>query len=264
MNDAGDSETTDEPDAARDSDREPEHPMNRPFFFGLAPVDRQRRNFLDVHTSQTRDGGRQPAVLFVHGGPVPEGQLPRPRDWEGFNGYAALAAASGLVGITFNHRLHTEEHYPLAAEGVAAAVEQTRELDSVDSARIGLWFFCVGGGLAADWLASPPDWLGCVAWTYPVLVPPPDWSGDRERFDAVTAASSAPRLPKLLLRVGDEYEYFAQTQNDLVDSVREHGGDLEVIELPETEHGFEHLGYDAQSRDGVDRAMQWVSRILRR
>lgn len=235
---------------------------SQPFFFDVEPARRDRQEFLDVYTSEDGDGGRKPAVLFVHGGPVPEDQLPRPRDWEGFSGYAALAAASGLVGITFNHRLYTDAHYPLAADDVAAAVEQARSLDSVDSDRIGLWFFCVGGGLAADWLAEPPDWLGCIAWTYPVLVPPPDWAGDRERFDVVTAASSAPKLPKLLLRVGNEYEYFAQTQNDLVDSVREHGGDLEVIDLPEAEHGFEHLGHVVQSRAGVDRAMRWVAKTL--
>lgn len=262
MSDASSVETTDEPDASRDFDRSPTDPTNKPFFFDVALAHRDRQKFLDVHTSQTGDGGRKPAVLFVHGGPVPEEQLPRPRDWEGFSGYAALAAASGLVGITFNHRLYTEEHYSLAADDVSTAVEQTRELDCVDPDRIGLWFFCVGGGLAADWLANPPDWLGCVAWTYPVLVPPPDWSGDRERFDVVTAAASAPTLPKLLLRVGDEYEYFAQTQDDFVDSVREHGGELEVIDLPEAEHGFEHLGYSGRSRDGVDRAMQWVVNTL--
>lgn len=166
------------------------------------------------------------------------------------------------ISPTFNHRFYTDEHYPLAADDVAAAVEQTRALDSVDPDRIGLWFFCVGGGLAADWLADPPDWLALVAWTYPVLVLPPDWSGDRERFDVVNAASSSLRLPKLLLRVGDEYEYFAETQNDFVDSMRQQSGALEVIDLPEAEHGFEHLGYAEQSSDGVDRAMRWVANTL--
>lgn len=253
MSDANTDDTTDAPDTSRG---------NKSFFFDVVPARRDRQEFLDVHTSQHGDGGRKPAVLFVHGGPVPEDQLSRPRDWEGFSGYAALAAASGLVGITFNHRLYSDAHYSLAAEDVAAAVEQARTLDCVDPDRIGLWFFCVGGGLAADWLVSPPAWLGCIAWTYPVLVPPPDWSGDRERFDVVAAASSAPRLPKLLLCVGDEYEYFAQTQSDLVSSVRTHDGDLEVIDLPEAAHGFEHLGYVAESRAGVDKAMRWVGDAL--
>lgn len=237
-------------------------PDNKPFFFDVEPARRDRQEFLDVHTSRHADGRRRPAVVFVHGGPAPEDQVPRPRDWEGFIGYGALAAASGLVGVTFNHRLYTDLHYPLAANDVAAAVEQTRALNSVDPDRIGLWFFSGGGGLAADWLVQRPDWLGCVAWTYPVLVPPPGWPGDRERFDAVAAAASAPTLPKLLLRVGNDYEYFAQNQDALVDAVRAQGGDLEVIEVPTAEHGFERLGHDAESRAAVDRAMRWVAGTL--
>lgn len=233
--------------------------MSRSFFFDVPPARRDRQEFLDVYTSEDGNGERRPAVLFIHGGPVPEDQFPRPRDWEGFSAYASLAAAFGLVGITFNHRLYTDEHYPLAADDVATAIEQTRALESVDSDRIGLWFFCVGGGLAADWLADPPDWLGFVAWTYPVLAPPPDWPGDRKRFDVVNAATSSLRLPKLLLRVGNEYEYFAETQNDFVDSIRQQNGALEVIDLPEAVHGFEHLGCVEQSRNGVDRAMRWVA-----
>lgn len=66
------------------------------------------------------DEPARPAVVFVHGGPVPEGNHPEPRDWHGFVGYATVAARAGLVGLTFNHPL-------------------------------GLWFFS-GGVLAASWL----------------------------------------------------------------------------------------------------------------
>ncbi|WP_051298279.1 alpha/beta hydrolase family protein [Arthrobacter castelli] len=235
----------------------------KPFFGDVEPARRDRQDLLEVHTSQEADGGRKPAVVFVHGGPVPEAQQPRPRDWEGFIGYGALAAASGLVGVTFNHRLHDlESSYPVAADDVAEAVEQTRALDSVDPDRIGLWFFSSGGGLAADWLVKRPDWLSCIAWTYPLLVPPPDWPGDRARFDTLAAASEAATLPKLLLRVGGEHEYFAQNQDDLVAAARAHDSTLDVIELPEAEHGFEYSGYDEPSRAAVDRAMRWVAGTL--
>lgn len=239
-------------------------PDSKPFFFDIEPARRERQELLDVHTSPHADGGRKPAVLFVHGGPVPEEQQPRPRDWEGTIGYGALAAASGMVGITFNHRLYNlDTHYPIAADDVAEVVEQTRGLDSVDPDRIGLWFFSNGGGLAADWLNKRPYWLRCIAWTYPVLVPPPDWPDDRRaRFDTVTAACSAPTLPKLLLRVGGEYEYLAQNQDELVDAVREHDSNLEVIELPDADHGFEHFGHVEESRAAVDRAMRWVAKNL--
>ena len=87
-----------------------------PFFHDVEPAVRIREDTVDIHVPQRT--GRRPAVIFVHGGPVPEDESPR--DWEGFIGYGALAAASGLVGITFNHRLHSGVHYPQAAEDVAA------------------------------------------------------------------------------------------------------------------------------------------------
>jgi hypothetical protein len=59
--------------------------------------------------------------------PARAGGLPTaPRDSTIFVGYGALAAASGLVGITFNHRLHSDMHYPHAADDVAVVVERAR------------------------------------------------------------------------------------------------------------------------------------------
>lgn len=241
-------------------------PEARSFFFDVAPARWERHELLDVHVPPDGAGEPKPAVLFVHGGPVSPEHQPPPRDWEGNIGYGALAAASGLVGITFNHRLYDmDTHYAIAADDVAEVVERTRALDCVAEDRIALWFFSAGGGLGADFLFERPDWLRCVAWTYPVLVPPPEWpEGRRARFDTVSAASAAKRLPKLLLRVGDEYEYFEWNQDVFVDTLRTHDSDLEVIELPEAEHGFEHLGYVQESRAAVDRAMSWIaSRLLR-
>jgi hypothetical protein len=106
-----------------------------------------------------------------------------------------------------------------------------RGLDGVDPDRVGLWFFSGGGLLAADLLAAPPPWLCCVAMTYPVLAPPPGWDVEA-RFDPVGAASTAPKLPMLLTRVGHEYPDFARTQDAFVDAARANGAALEVIEVP--------------------------------
>jgi acetyl esterase/lipase len=233
-----------------------------PFFHDVETVRRVRDEVIDIHITEASKTGRRPAVIFVHGGPVPEDTEPRPRDWEGFIGYGALAAASGLVGITFNHRLYSDMHYPQAADDVAAIVERTRALEMVDGDRIGLWFFSGGGALAASWLRDAPSWLRGVALTYPVLAPPPGWSGDGPRFDAVAAVSAHPALPKLLVRVGDELEFFAQTQDAFVKEADDVGATLEIIEIPHASHGFEGHGYDAGARDAVDRAMNWMVSAL--
>lgn len=225
------------------------------FFAGVEPAERRRLGTLDVHTAPGATG-RRPAVVFVHGGPVPEGHSAR--DSAVFTGYGSLAAATGLVGITFDHPLHATTDYPASAEVLAAVLAQTRELTEVDPDRIAVWCFSGGGALAADQLREAPPWLRAVAWTYPVLAAPPDWPGDRERFDCIAAAAAAPDLPKLLVRVGAEYPQFVATQEALVDSAR----NLEVIELPLAVHGFEVLGHDAEARRAVERATAWVADAL--
>jgi hypothetical protein len=47
---------------------------------------------------------RRPAVLFIHGGPLGQHPSPGAKDWGVYRSYGRLMAASGLVGVTFDHR----------------------------------------------------------------------------------------------------------------------------------------------------------------
>src|SRR5690348_3642928 len=59
---------------------------------------------LDVYTpSGLAPSARRPAVLFVHGDGPPD-MLRHAKDWGQYTGWGRLAALSGLMGITFNHR----------------------------------------------------------------------------------------------------------------------------------------------------------------
>jgi acetyl esterase/lipase len=229
------------------------------FFHDVPPVRRRREDLLDAHVALDAEEPR-PAVVLVHGGPIPPGHSPR--DSDVFRGYGALVAAAGLVGITFDHRLFSGEHYPQAADDVAAVVARTRELDEVDPDRVLLWCFSGGGAIAAAWLRDPPPWLRGIAWTYPVLAPPPDWPGDVPRFDAVAAVGAHPELPTLLVRVGREYPAIVGTQDAFVAAAREAGAALEVLTIDHAEHGFEVHPYDAGARAVVDRAVTWVAATL--
>ncbi|WP_285656991.1 hypothetical protein [Actinomycetospora sp. NBRC 106375] len=233
-------------------------PEGPPFFHDVDPVTRFREDVLDVHV-RSDHAGRRPAVIFIHGGPVPEGHTPRPRDSAVFRGYGALAAHAGLVGITFDHPLYTDQHYPQSAATLDAVVERTRALDQVDPDRVVPWFFSGGGVLAAAWLRDPPEWLRGIAWTYPVLAPPPDWPGDVRRFDAVDAVGEHPALPKLLVRVGHEIAGIAGTQDAFVAAAHDAGAALEVLTIEHAVHGFEVHPFDADARATVDRAVAWVA-----
>lgn len=59
---------------------------------------------MDVYYPEDYEGEtRLPAVIYVHGDASPE-FLQNAKDWGSFVSWGQLAAASGLIGITFNHR----------------------------------------------------------------------------------------------------------------------------------------------------------------
>jgi len=227
-----------------------------PFFHDVEPVSPIRDDTMSVYSLAPTQ--RRPAVILCHGGPVVEGQDPEPRDWDGFKGYSGMLAASGLVAVTFNHRLYSDKHYPQADQDIAFVVNQVRQLPMVDPDKIGLWFFSGSGVLAAPWLREPPEWLRAVAFNYPVLAAPPDWVGNAEYFNAVAAVDDSPDLPKLLIRVGSEIEFLAHTQEEFIAAAANADTDLEVVELPYAEHAFEHWPYERNARRAADRAVDWL------
>ncbi|GAB3532022.1 hypothetical protein GCM10027403_03500 [Arthrobacter tecti] len=230
-----------------------------------ASVPSERVGAMDVYRPAASSDELLPVIVFVHGGPVPPDLLPTPRDWPVYVGYGSLAAASGAVGVTVDHRLHSIADYPTAADDVAEVVRQARALPGVDPERVALWFFSGGGLLSADWLRDPPEWLRCVALTYPLLAPlgpVPDL--DINRFNPAEAVSASGNLPILLTRVGRERPHIAVTVEDFVSRAREASASLEVIDVPEGQHEFDMLDHTAESREAVTQAVDWVNAALLR
>jgi len=217
-----------------------------------------RRGIVDFYLPDEAAGPR-PAVLFVHGGPVPATVRPTPRDWPIFQAYGSLLAGRGLVAATVDHRLHSPAAYATAAEDVQAAVEMLRSDPAVDGDRLALWFFSGGGPLSADWLRDPPAWLRCVALTYPLLEPFPGWPED-PRFLPAEAVAHAGELPIVLTRVGLENPQIAQGVESFVKAPA--AAHLEIIDVPLGHHGFDYLDDDDASRAAITRAADLVLATL--
>ncbi|MEV1047536.1 alpha/beta hydrolase [Streptomyces sp. NPDC049916] len=223
----------------------------RPFLLDVPERQRERNGNIDLYVP---DGpGPHPAVVFVHGGPVPADARPTPRDWPIFRGYARYAAGRGAVGVTLDHRLHTVTDYELAAADVADAVARVRADPRVDADRVALWFFSGGGPLMADWLTAPPPWLRCLAANYPILSPLPGWGPVGPRFRPVQALAHAGRLPLVLVRAGREDARIAATVEEFLTEAERCGANVEVVDVPNGRHGFETLGPD-DAREAVHRA----------
>src|SRR5690348_890205 len=73
-----------------------------PFVLSVETRPAERRGTVDLYLPDATQP--QPAIVFVHGGPLPEPVRPRPRDWPVYQAYGSMAAAAGLVGVTVDHR----------------------------------------------------------------------------------------------------------------------------------------------------------------
>ncbi|HET7014334.1 MAG TPA: dienelactone hydrolase family protein [Streptosporangiaceae bacterium] len=226
---------------------------------------------LDVETRKAERHGRSdlylpddttrpaPAVVFVHGGPVPAAVQPRPSGWPAYQAYGSLCAGRGVVGVTVDHRLHDLGSYPVAADDVTETVELVRADPRVDADRIALWFFSGGGPLIADWLRTPPAWLRCLAATYPILDVPLDWD---DRFRPAKAVAQAGDLPIVLTRAGLERPAVAATVTAFIDAARARDARLQIIDVPNGQHGFDSLDHTDESRQAVTRALDSVLGFL--
>ncbi|MFF1838033.1 alpha/beta fold hydrolase [Streptomyces sp. NPDC058231] len=242
-----------------DPDEQPSH--LKPFVLDVPERPRERTGAVDLFLPDA--DGPQPAVVFVHGGPVPADTRPTPRDWPLYTGHARYAASRGVVGVTVDHGLHALTDYPRAAENIAAAIDLVRADPRVDGDRIALWFFSAGGLLAADWLAAPPSWLRCVAASYPVLAPPLGWRGVDARFRPVTAVRSAGELPIVLSRAGLERAEFAATVADFLSAAEGAGVRIEILDVSAGHHGFDAADHTDDSRRAVAAAHHAVRAHLR-
>ncbi|CAL9671201.1 alpha/beta hydrolase [Streptomyces sp. enrichment culture] len=237
-----------------DDDAGPGH--LQPFLMDVPDVPRERHGNVDLYLPDAEEP--RPAVVLVHGGPVPADARPTPRDWPGLTGYARCLAGDGAVGVLLDHRLHDLGDYERAAADVAAAVELVRDDPRVDGDRIALWFFSGGGLIAADWLDAPPAWLRCLAATYPVLAPLPNWGMSETRLRPARAVANASDLPVILTRVGLEMPELAATVEEFLAAAKDCGADVEVIDVPHGHHGFETIDVTDESRTAVRHALRTV------
>lgn len=143
---------------------EPDRPAE--FLLPVPERPRERIGRVDLYPPDGASAEPHPAVVFVHGGPVPESMRPTPRDWPTFIGYGSYAASLGVVGVTLDHRLHEPADFGRAAQDVAEAVELVRA--DPGSIRTGSRS---GPSPAAD-CSRRTGWplprRGCAAWPPPI------------------------------------------------------------------------------------------------
>jgi acetyl esterase/lipase len=212
-----------------------------------------------------------PAVVFVHGGPVPRMGA---RRLGVFVSYGELLAALGLAAVTFDHGFTAPERLPDAAADAAAALAHVRGHASelgLDGERLALWAFSGGGPLLSLGLRGEVGSLRALVAFYAALdlqQRPPgahDVLGDEQRRDLspLHHLVRAPSIPPMLVaRAGLDTPALNATIDRFVAAALARNAPLDLLNHPAGRHGFDILDDDARSRDIIARAVDFVRRHL--
>lgn len=226
---------------------------------------------MDVYVPAGLDpGAKRPAVVFIHGGPLPPGadpSMPKPKDWGVFRSYGELAAASGMVGVTFNHRLYSMQAFDDSAADVQAALGHVRANAAelrVDPERIAVWAFSGGGPLLAFAFRDAPPWLKAVVSYYGLLDLSAGEPGPADRHSPVRLLQSSerPSPPTFVARAGKDSPAINASVQSFVTAALAKNLALELFTLPDGQHGFDIMDDHARSREALARTIDFLEARL--
>jgi len=223
------------------------------------------------------DGVRVPVVFFIHGGYIPRTVTFLPKEWGVFQSYGRLAAASGFVGVTFNHRYWgwTREDMERSFGDVMDAIRfvQSHAGDyHVDADRAALWAFSGGGPHLSIPLREKLTFVRCLVSFYAILDLAPaakSQSLDPEKegaagFSPITyLRKEGPRLPPIFIgRAGLDAPYLNDTIDRFIARALTLNETIEVMNHPGGRHGFDILDDSARSREIIARALEFIKAHL--
>lgn len=229
---------------------------------------------MDVYTPHgSARGARRPAVLFIHGGVGPDVS---PKDWGVYVSWGRLVAASGMVGVTFTHRLGFPK--TMLAEGAAdvsdavAYVRANADALGIDGDRLCLAAFSAGGPMLSPAMRDRPPHVRCLVAFYAFMdVQQSEPHRRHETPEAVRdlspithlAADAGRVAPLFVARAGLDQ---VPTMNDSIDRfVREavsKNAAVTVYNHPRGVHGFDNQTDDARSREIIRAALEFMKTHL--
>ncbi|MBV9923518.1 MAG: alpha/beta hydrolase [Acidobacteria bacterium] len=218
-------------------------------------------------------GERRPAVLFIHGG---AGSQSRAKDWGIFNSWGRLAAASGMAGVTFTHRLGYPKPLLKEAESdVEAAVDYVRanaDALGVDGERICLAAYSGGGPLLSAAMRERPSHVRCLVAFYAFLDvrqspmhTPYEPAGTLERFSplAQLSAGADGLAPLFVARAGlDQIPTLNDSIDRFVREAVEKNAALALYNHPAGVHGFDNQTPCERSREIVRASLDFMQAHL--
>ena len=213
-----------------------------------------------------------PAIIFIHGGFLPVNLRTEPKDWEIFQGYGSVVAASGFIGIAFNHRLYESwmslENSTSDLADLIAYVRKNADTLGVDADRIALWSFSAGGPLLASALRQPEPYIRCIVSYYSLL----DLQ-HTERESRGTLSDQAlldysplhqlelqsmPVAPMFVARMGHDMPNINDSVDRFIPVALLKNVDLTLINDPEGHHGFDIEDNTDASREIIRETVEFL------
>jgi acetyl esterase/lipase len=225
----------------------------------------------DVYMPPNPSGdARRPGIVFVHGGYLPPNLRTQPKGWGVFASYGQLVAASGFIGIAFNHRYYGLEYLETAQSDIQDLLSYVREHADqfcLANDHISLWVFSGGGPLVSWVLREAPPYIRALVLYYTMLDTKPRPQGtlatvpDEKlaEFSAVAQVQNLKReiFPIFIARAGLDRSALNETIDRFVQVALSKNVTLDVSNHARGRHGFDLLD-DERSRQIIQHTIDFL------
>ncbi len=214
---------------------------------------------MDVYYPSDFEGeARLPAVIFVHGDGPPD-YLKDAKDWGCYISWGQLAAASGLIAVTFNHR---------STEGLTRLYEVARDVDAlvsyvrdnsgmlgIDGNMLGIWTCSAGSPFGLD----EPAEAGEPEQALPTFT---DEVFNEFSATAYVSKASGNIPPMLLARAGLDHPLLNAYIERLLRGAIAKNVSIDFMNHPTGHHAFDILDDNARSREIIRATVEFLKTHL--
>jgi acetyl esterase/lipase len=207
--------------------------------------------------------GLLPVVVFVHGDGPPD-VIRDIKDWGQYTSWAELMASKGFAAATFNHRSsHQRTRMADVAGDIDSALEYldgNAEKLGLDVSRVGLWSCSMGVPFAVRAAFERRSSIRCIAVLYGPMDLEHDSGADesvsleqKREFSPLYHLRNGRVLPPLFVaRAGMDHPLLNESISAFVTSALERNTEIEVVNHPTGEHGFDVLDDSPSTRGVID------------
>ena len=209
-----------------------------------------------------------PGIVFIHGGPLQQSLPLYPKDWGMFKSYGALAASSGFIGVTFNHRFFSPNTLEHAADDINAAIAYIRnraDTFHLNAEYICLWAFSGGGDYLGPFLHDRPSFVRCLVSYYAILdlrhlnITAELGEDLVNRFSPVVALQDGgPVPPMLIARAGQDDPAINYSVDQFIQAAFAANQTLDLFNHPDGQHGFDILDDHPRTHEIIERTIAFI------